>query len=195
MIVSNPPYIPAAEYEKLAPDVRDYEPRIALLRRGGRARLLPSLIPGPPGCLVTGGLLAVEVGAGEAAAVRELFAAAGAVYGEIDREDLGGAPRVVVGREKPTGSPEPCASEKVRAVVLSSCPLGEADRILVLFTRELGRVDAVVKGVRKTKSSWGGRLEPFNVCDLVCIPAARSIQSRRRRWSTTSCGFARTARR
>jgi len=54
-----------------------------------------------------------------------------------------------------------------RAVVLGSRPLGEADRILVLFTREAGRLDAVVKGVRKTKSRWGGRLEPFNVCDLV----------------------------
>ncbi len=60
--------------------------------------------------------------------------------------------------------------EKARAVVLSSRPLGEADRILRLFTRELGRVDAVVKGVRKTMSRWGGRLEPFNVCDLLLHP-------------------------
>jgi DNA repair protein RecO (recombination protein O) len=60
--------------------------------------------------------------------------------------------------------------EKARAVVLSSRPLGEADRILRLFTRELGRVDAVVKGVRKTSSRWGGRLEPFNVCDLMLHP-------------------------
>jgi DNA repair protein RecO (recombination protein O) len=60
--------------------------------------------------------------------------------------------------------------EKARAVVLSSRPLGEADRILRLFTRELGRVDAVVKGVRKTTSRWGGLLEPFNVCDLVLYP-------------------------
>ena len=57
--------------------------------------------------------------------------------------------------------------QQVRAVVLGSRPLGEADRIAVLFTRELGRADAVVKGVRRTKSRWGGRLEPFNVCDLV----------------------------
>lgn len=57
--------------------------------------------------------------------------------------------------------------ETVRAVVVGSRPLGEADRIAVLFTREFGRVDAVVKGVRKTSSRWGGRLEPFNVCDLV----------------------------
>ncbi len=60
--------------------------------------------------------------------------------------------------------------QKARAVVLSSRPLGEADRIVRLFTRELGRVDAVVKGVRKTTSRWGGRLEPFNVCDLMLHP-------------------------
>ena len=57
--------------------------------------------------------------------------------------------------------------EKVRAVVLASRPLGEADRIVSLFGRELGRADAVVKGVRRTKSRWGGRLEPFGVVDLV----------------------------
>ena len=55
----------------------------------------------------------------------------------------------------------------VRAIVLSSRPLGEADRIVGLFSRELGRVDAVVKGVRRTKSRWGGRLEPFGIVDLV----------------------------
>ncbi len=54
-----------------------------------------------------------------------------------------------------------------RAVVLSSRRLGEADRWLTLFTDEMGRVDAVVRGVRRTGSRWGGRLEPFNVCDLV----------------------------
>ena len=57
--------------------------------------------------------------------------------------------------------------EKARSIVLASRPMGEADRILRLYTREFGRVDAVVKGVRKTTSRWGGRLEPFNVCDLV----------------------------
>jgi DNA repair protein RecO (recombination protein O) len=56
---------------------------------------------------------------------------------------------------------------ETRAVVLSSRPLGEADRIVALFTRDAGRLDAVVKGVRKTKSRWGGRLEPFGVVDLI----------------------------
>lgn len=59
--------------------------------------------------------------------------------------------------------------ENVRALVLGSRPLGEADRIVLLFSRELGRIDAVVKGVRRTKSKWGGRLEPFNVCDLIVV--------------------------
>jgi DNA repair protein RecO (recombination protein O) len=57
--------------------------------------------------------------------------------------------------------------QDVRAIVVGSRPLGEADRIAILFTRELGRVDAVVKGVRRTSSRWGGRLEPFNVADLM----------------------------
>ena len=57
--------------------------------------------------------------------------------------------------------------EKVRAVVLGSRPMGEADRVVRLFTRESGRVDAVVKGVRKTTSRWGGRLEPYTISDLM----------------------------
>lgn len=46
------------------------------------------------------------------------------------------------------------------AVVLRTHKLGEADRIVVLFTEAHGKVRAVAKGVRKTKSRFGGRLEP-----------------------------------
>jgi DNA repair protein RecO (recombination protein O) len=45
-------------------------------------------------------------------------------------------------------------------VVLRTWKLGEADRIVVLFTRGRGKVRAVAKGVRKTKSRFGARLEP-----------------------------------
>src|SRR3954454_12318191 len=44
---------------------------------------------------------------------------------------------------------------------------GEADRILHLYTPHRGRVSAIAKGVRKTKSRFGGRLEPFVRVRLV----------------------------
>lgn len=47
-------------------------------------------------------------------------------------------------------------------VVLRTYKLGEADRIVVLATREHGKVRAVAKGVRKTKSKFGSRLEPLS---------------------------------
>jgi len=53
------------------------------------------------------------------------------------------------------------------AVVLRSFRLGEADRVLHLYTLDRGRVGAVAKGVRKTKSRFGGRLEPFSHVELV----------------------------
>ena len=44
--------------------------------------------------------------------------------------------------------------------------LGEADRIITLFSREHGRVRAVAKGVRRTKSKFGARLEPASFVDI-----------------------------
>ena len=58
-------------------------------------------------------------------------------------------------------------SYKTEAVVLRSLRLGEADRILHLYTLERGRVGAVAKGVRRTKSRFGGRLEPLSHVELV----------------------------
>ena len=52
------------------------------------------------------------------------------------------------------------------AVVLRTQKLGEADRILTLLTRSHGRVRAVAKGVRRTSSRFGARLEPFGHVDL-----------------------------
>jgi len=53
------------------------------------------------------------------------------------------------------------------AVVLRSIRLGEADRVLHLYTRAHGRVGAVAKGVRKTMSRFGARLEPLSHVDLI----------------------------
>lgn len=51
------------------------------------------------------------------------------------------------------------------AVVLRTHKLGEADRILTLLTRQHGKVRAVAKGVRRTSSKFGARLEPFMAVD------------------------------
>lgn len=51
-------------------------------------------------------------------------------------------------------------------MVLRVTKLGEADRIVTLLTRRGGRVRAVAKGIRRTRSKFGGRLEPFSHVDL-----------------------------
>ncbi|MEZ5097489.1 MAG: DNA repair protein RecO [Nocardioides sp.] len=60
------------------------------------------------------------------------------------------------------------------AIVLRTHKLGEADRIITLLTRHHGRVRAVARGVRKTSSRWGSRLEPFTHVDLM-IAEGRSL--------------------
>lgn len=51
-------------------------------------------------------------------------------------------------------------------VVLRTHKLGEADRIITLLTRDHGQVRAVAKGVRRTTSKFGARLEPFSIVDV-----------------------------
>jgi release factor glutamine methyltransferase len=99
MVVSNPPYIPSKDWEALMPEVRDYEPRLAL--DGGNDGLeayrhlaLQSRHILNPGCW-----LLVEVGIGQAEEVSTLFKAAGLI--EVgQRHDYAGIPRVVMGRQK-----------------------------------------------------------------------------------------------
>ncbi|HEY8319138.1 MAG TPA: DNA repair protein RecO [Amnibacterium sp.] len=54
------------------------------------------------------------------------------------------------------------------AVVLRTHSLGEADRIVTMLGRHRGKIRAVAKGVRRTTSRFGSRLEPFMVVDLQC---------------------------
>ena len=58
-------------------------------------------------------------------------------------------------------------SLKTEAIVLRSMRYGEADRILHLFTPDRGRLSAIAKGVRRAKSRFGGRLEPYFRLQLV----------------------------
>jgi DNA repair protein RecO (recombination protein O) len=54
-----------------------------------------------------------------------------------------------------------------QGIVLRSYPFGEADRVVVLLSPNHGKLRAVAKGVRKTTSRFGGRLEPFTHVDLI----------------------------
>ena len=56
---------------------------------------------------------------------------------------------------------------KTEAVVLRSFRFGEADRVLHLYTLARGRVGAIAKGVRRTKSRYGARLEPLSHVELL----------------------------
>lgn len=59
------------------------------------------------------------------------------------------------------------ALRRDQGIVLRGFPFGEADRVVVLLSPNHGKVRAVAKGVRKTRSRFGGRLEPFTHVDLV----------------------------
>ncbi len=59
-------------------------------------------------------------------------------------------------------------------IVLRTQKLGEADRIITILGRTSGRVRAVAKGVRRTKSRFGARLEPFTHVDLM-LHTGRSL--------------------
>ncbi len=88
-----------------------------------------------------------------------------------------------------------------RGVVLRTLKLGEADRIITLVTERRGKVRAVAKGVRRTKSRFGGRLEPMSHVALLCyegrnldtITQAETLEQFRPvredlgRWARASC--------
>ncbi|RSX55651.1 DNA repair protein RecO [Bifidobacterium dolichotidis] len=70
-------------------------------------------------------------------------------------------------------------------IVLRTTKLGEADRIITLLTRNHGKVRAVAKGVRRTKSRFGARLEPFMRADLL-LNEGRTFDSIRQAESISS---------
>jgi DNA repair protein RecO (recombination protein O) len=63
--------------------------------------------------------------------------------------------------------PSRLRSQRVEAIVLRHTDWGEADRLLWLFTREIGKVKVVAKGVRKPRSRKAGHLEPFTRVELL----------------------------
>lgn len=55
---------------------------------------------------------------------------------------------------------------KTTGIVLKTKPFSEADKLLTIFTRKLGKIHAIAKGARRMKSRLGGRLDLLNVCSL-----------------------------
>jgi len=95
--VSNPPYIAADELATLAPEVRDFEPRVAL--EGGRDGMdfYRRIADGLSRWLVRGGEVILEVGAGQADAVESMMRAVGCAA-SVRMRDLAGVDRVVCAR-------------------------------------------------------------------------------------------------
>ncbi len=97
IIVSNPPYVGRREWSDLAPEVREHEPRRALLGGEEGPEFIGRLVRCSGKFLHPGGRLAVEIGAGQERAVRAMFGEGWDEVGVVP--DLAGIPRVVVGRK------------------------------------------------------------------------------------------------
>ena len=96
VITANPPYIASAEIATLMPDVRDHEPKLALDGGEDGLVLVRRIVTDAPAHLEPRGLLAVEIGAGEAPATVALFEAGGFVDVRVHR-DIARIERVVTG--------------------------------------------------------------------------------------------------
>jgi release factor glutamine methyltransferase len=100
IIISNPPYIAAAEYEKLPAGVKDYEPREALLAGGRGTEFYEELVSRACNYLNDSGWLLLEIGATQEPAVGPMIEQA-RMYDSIGlREDYAGNPRVIRARRK-----------------------------------------------------------------------------------------------
>lgn len=97
-LVSNPPYIRTAEIEDLQTEVRDFEPRAALDGGADGLSLIARIIEDAPPLLRRGGWLLLEIGAGQADAVRSLLLRTGRFDDITTRRDLAGVERVVAAR-------------------------------------------------------------------------------------------------
>jgi release factor glutamine methyltransferase len=98
VIVSNPPYVAETEAGSLEPEVREWEPPGALLAGPDGLAALRVVVGGAAAHLRPGGLLALEVGAGQAGAVARMLEEQGAYEDVSVRRDLAGKERIVLGR-------------------------------------------------------------------------------------------------
>jgi release factor glutamine methyltransferase len=97
LVLSNPPYVRRAEIAALPPEIRDFEPPMALDGGEDGIDAFRALLPALPRHLAADGIAVLEVGKGQFAAVTALAEAAGLVLRGV-RTDLGGVPRAVAFR-------------------------------------------------------------------------------------------------
>lgn len=97
LVVSNPPYIPKAEYDGLQPEVRDFEPAGALTDGGTGLSIIEKIAREAPKYLKPGGFLLMEIGFGQAEEVARMFASPVWQSFEI-LPDLQSIPRIVKAR-------------------------------------------------------------------------------------------------
>ncbi len=98
LIVSNPPYIARREWDELMPEVRCFEPQLALLAENDGLGCYQQLAAQIDSRLKSGGWLLLEIGYQQAVAVQELLTAAG-LHNLFIRKDYSGQPRVVGGQK------------------------------------------------------------------------------------------------
>jgi len=65
--------------------------------------------------------------------------------------------------------------QKTLAFVIRKTPIGEADYVVELFTREIGKLRCIAKGARKSKKRFGGRLEPFLELSVIIRESRRGM--------------------
>lgn len=94
LLVSNPPYIAHDEITSLAPEVKNYDPMVALDGGDDGLAAYRAIAADAKRLLAPGARMFVELGAGQEAAVRDLFTNVGLIAG-IARTDLAGIPRVL----------------------------------------------------------------------------------------------------
>jgi release factor glutamine methyltransferase len=105
VVVSNPPYVSAAEWADLEPEVREHEPKVALVPGESGLEAYPVVTASARSLLRSGGRLVLEIGYGQARDVRRIVTEAGFKALEI-WPDLRGIPRVVLARASKLDSTE-----------------------------------------------------------------------------------------
>ena len=102
-LVANPPYVAEAEWETLQPEIRNHEPREALVAGPEGTEVIERIVQGAPAYLKPEGTLLVEIGAGQGPAVQNMAAQVRGLEGIEIRKDYAGHDRMLVARRAAGG--------------------------------------------------------------------------------------------